>query len=141
MSATSTRARVVIPSPDEAARRQRSEDRHGHLSEATDVRYSARTDRVTLVMKSGVVHVIPRHLIDELAAVPKAVLARELAIRVGGDAISLASRDIDISVRGLLRDIEGFDIQRRGGRVQSAAKAAAARMNGRKGGRPRKQAT
>ncbi len=87
-------------------------------------------------MLSGFEVVIPRSLIEELAGVPRSVLAKELALGIGGEAISIPSRDIDIAVAGLLRDLVGANIQRIGGRSTSAAKAAAARANGLKGGRP-----
>ena len=50
--------------------------------------------------------------------------------------------DTDLSVPGLLAGLFGTKayMARRGGRVTSPAKAAAARANGAKGGRPRKQA-
>ena len=50
--------------------------------------------------------------------------------------------DVDLSVPGLMAGLFGTKayMARRAGQATSAAKAAAARENGRKGGRPRKQA-
>lgn len=50
--------------------------------------------------------------------------------------------DVDLSVPGLLTGLFGTKayMARRAGQATSPAKAAAARENGRKGGRPRKQA-
>jgi hypothetical protein len=87
-------------------------------------------------MRSGVRVQIPLHLIDELTSVPANVLQNGLEVAIGGDAISVRSRDVDIAVSGLLRDIFGLDFQRLGGRAKTAAKAAASRENGKKGGRP-----
>jgi hypothetical protein len=91
-------------------------------------------------MLSGIEHIIPRRLIDELAEIPAATLAKELTLGIGGDVISVPSYDVDIAVAGLLRDLDGSNIQRLGGRTRTEAKATAARENGRKGGRPRSTA-
>jgi hypothetical protein len=49
---------------------------------------------------------------------------------------------VDLSIPGLLAGLFGTKayMARRAGQAKSPAKAAAARENGRKGGRPRKQA-
>jgi hypothetical protein len=54
----------------------------------------------------------------------------------------LAALDIDLSIPGLLAGLFGTTayIARRAGRTKSPAKASAARVNGAKGGRPRKSA-
>jgi hypothetical protein len=50
--------------------------------------------------------------------------------------------DVDLSIPGLLAGLFGTKayMARRAGQAKSPAKAAAARENGRKGGRPRKHA-
>lgn len=137
MSAAATRARIKTAPVQVAAARQRFEDERAQLSTASSVRYAAKADSVVVQMASGLQVVIPRRSIDELAGVPGSVLGKELTVTVGGDAISVPSADVDIAVAGLLRDLLGFDIQRAGGRARTEAKAAAARTNGAKGGRPR----
>ena len=138
MSATKTPVRIKAPSAQTIAQRQRDENERARLFSASAVRYSIRTDKVTIQMLSGITHIVPRRLIDELAEIPAADLAKELTLGTGGDVISVPSYDVDISVAGLLRDLDGSNIQRLGGRSRTAAKAAAARKNGRKGGRPRR---
>jgi hypothetical protein len=140
MTAGKTRVRIKTPSADVVAERQRLEDERARVFSASSIRYSIRTDKVTMQMRSGIEHIIPRHLIDELVHVPAATLAKELTLGIGGDVISVPSYDIDIAVAGLLRDLDGFNIQRLGGRSRTGAKVAAARENGRKGGRPRRRA-
>jgi hypothetical protein len=137
MSATATRVKIKVPSAAEVAARQQREDERANLVSASKVRYSAGSDSIRLHMLSGFEVIIPRRLIEELDEVPRSVLSKELTLGIGGDAISVPSYDIDIAVAGLLRDLVGSNIQRIGGRARTAAKAAAARANGRKGGRPR----
>lgn len=73
---------------------------------------------------------------DELAAVQ---------VSPGGSGLRWAALDIDVSVPGLLlssigRTEKARELARLAGRVTSPAKAAAARANGAKGGRPLKGA-
>jgi hypothetical protein len=135
---TTTGAKVRIPSPEIRAERQRLEDERSRFASASGVRYQVDTDLIVLEMRSGLTVTIPRRLIDELADVPQALLKKELALRVGGDAVSVPSLNVDIAVSGLLRDLLGFNIQRMGGQARSDAKATASRVNGAKGGRPHK---
>ena len=121
-----------------AAERQWLEDERAPFVSALGIRYSARTDKIAVQMASGVEHIIPRNLIHELDDIPRRTLAKELRIGLGGDVITVRSHDVDISLPGLLRDLSGLNIQRLGGRARSDAKAAAARLNGRRGGRPPK---
>jgi hypothetical protein len=137
MSATANRVKINVPSAEKIAARQHREDERAKLVCASRVRYSPSSDTIKLTMLSGLEVIIPRRLVEEFTSVPRAVLARELTLGIGGDAVSVPSYDIDIAVIGLLRDLVGANIQRIGGRSRSAAKAAAARTNGRKGGRPR----
>lgn len=59
-----------------------------------------------------------------------------------GTGISWPQLDVDVSVPGLAMEIFGSktwmrELAKRAGSATSAAKAAAARANGKKGGRPR----
>jgi hypothetical protein len=138
MSAAKTAVRIKAPSDDVVAERQRRENERARLFSASAIRYSVRTDKVTIQMASGIEHIIPRRLITELVDIPPATLVKELTLGIGGDVISVPSYGVDIAVAGLLRDLDGLNIQRLGGRARTQAKAAAARENGRKGGRPRR---
>ena len=69
----------------------------------------------------------------------------QLEVGFGGKALSCEAQDLDVSVTGLiatskpLMDLATSLVASRNGRKSSAAKAAAARANGKKGGRPRKK--
>ena len=78
----------------------------------------------------------------ELAALEEAEL-HALTLGFGGSALCLPPRDLHISIAGLvsasqpLMDLAATLIAARNGTKSSASKTAAARANGRKGGRPR----
>ena len=69
----------------------------------------------------------------------------QLEVGFGGKALCCEAQDLDVSVTGLiatskpLMDLATSLVASRNGRKRSAAKAAAARANGKKGGRPRKK--
>jgi hypothetical protein len=133
---TTPAVKITIPKPAVLAERNRVENERAYLASATEVSYRYQDESIELHMQSGVCVQIPRRLVDELADVPADTLRDDLRLAIGGDAISVRSLDIDIAIAGLLRDIFGLDFQRLGGRAKTAAKAAAARENGKKGGRP-----
>ncbi len=94
-----------------------------------------------LEMTNGVVVRLPVELVPGLSKASRAARARvEVAGRGGG--LHWPQLDLDLSVPALVSSaFEGrewmAELGRLGGRQSSSAKAAAARRNGRKGGRPR----
>ncbi|KMT55442.1 DUF2442 domain-containing protein [Pseudomonas fildesensis] len=70
---------------------------------------------------------------------------QQLEVGYGGKALCCEDRDLDVSITGLiatsqpLMELAASLVASRNGRKSSAAKAAAARANGKKGGRPRKE--
>lgn len=67
----------------------------------------------------------------------------QVTLTPSGDILQWDNLKLDLSVAGLVQGILGSrswmaELGRRGGRVSTEAKAAAARENGRRGGRPRK---
>jgi hypothetical protein len=97
-----------------------------------------------LELSSGVVFGFPTKAIPALAkASPDQLAAVEVS--PGGSGLHWEELDADLSVGGLLlasidRSEQLTELARIAGRTTSPAKAAAARANGAKGGRPRKTA-
>jgi hypothetical protein len=115
---------------------------------AQSVRYVADRDAVEIVTTLNAGFLVPRQWIGALQEVPTEDLAK-LEVWPDGSAIALEERDIHISVHGLMTSIlpamlppraVAAIFARSGGRATSDAKRNSARINGRKGGRPRKTA-
>jgi len=75
----------------------------------------------------------------------KATDLRRIEITLHGSALRWPTLDVDHYVPALMEGVFGNKrwmgaIGKKGGSVRSAAKAKAARTNGRRGGRPRKDA-
>jgi hypothetical protein len=132
-----TNTKIIIPTEHVINERQRAEDEKALYTSATAIRYEDESDDIRVVLRSGIAVSIPRHLIDELKDLPVCDLSGGLSLGIGNDVICLPKHDVDISLPGLLRDLFGFNIQRRGGLAKSEAKANASRTNGLRGGRPR----
>lgn len=70
---------------------------------------------------------------------------QQLELGFGGKALCCEARDLHVSIAGLiatsqpLMDLAASMVASRNGRKTSAAKSEAARANGKKGGRPRKE--
>jgi len=88
---------------------------------------------------------IPVDKVSELCGGASTGLGR-IEVSPLGDDLSWPTLDVDIYVPGLVEDVFGARLfaaatGRRGGQRRTKAKAAAARLNGAKGGRPRKRST
>lgn len=112
---------------------------------AVSARYSRETGRVTIELVNGCAYVFPTHLVQDLSEASQEDL-ESLAVDGMGFNLHWPRLDVDLYVPALVAGIFGTRdwmsraLARQAGRATSAAKAAAARENGRKGGRPRKQA-
>jgi hypothetical protein len=109
------------------------------------VRYLPRRDAVELAFASGGTMTIPRRAIREFDAIPMDAF-RGFAVSAAGDAVVHRSLDGEIAVLGLVTAVLGSRrlsaaFARHGGQRTSKAKAAAARANGAKGGRPRNRSS
>lgn len=109
---------------------------------ATWATYDATQQRVVLELINGYSFGIPLARLPEIASAS----ARELAaveVVGAGSILHWEALDADYSIPALITTGVGTasaarEFARRGGRATSEAKAAAARANGAKGGRPRK---
>ncbi|MEI7876189.1 MAG: DUF2442 domain-containing protein [Alphaproteobacteria bacterium] len=113
--------------------------------QASSARYDRRTGRVVVELTNGCSFVFPARSLQGMAGASDAELAR-IEIMGIGYGLHWPALDADFTVPGLLMGIFGTrawmasELARRAGQATSPAKSAAARANGRKGGRPRKRA-
>lgn len=109
---------------------------------ALSARYDARRERIMVELSNGATFAFPASLGQGLETASAAQLA-EVEVLGAGFGLHWESLDVDLSVPGLLSGKFGSqawmsELARRAGSVSTPAKAAAARVNGAKGGRPRK---
>lgn len=112
---------------------------------AQSARYDAREGKVVVVFSTGVeIRFLPRSVQGLEKA--KASEVRRIEISPSGHGIYFPDLDADVYLPALLGGKTGSrawmaaQMGSIGGKVTSAAKAAAARKNGTKGGRPRRPA-
>jgi hypothetical protein len=123
--------------------RARGQARAHGPSAVVGAQYDAAQDTVDLAFQSGGSMAIPRRIIPGLERAPASALA-SIDISPAGDALSWQSLDVDVYVPGLVERAFGTRLfaaatGQKGGQQRSKAKAAAAKTNGAKGGRPRKR--
>ncbi len=110
---------------------------------AVSARYDRRAGRIVVELNTGLQIAFPTRLAEGLADAASDQLA-DVEIDPDGLSLHWPTLDADLYVPALLGGVFGSkrwmaaQLGAVGGRVQSDAKAAAARENGRKGGRPRK---
>jgi len=124
------------------ARASRAGHRAAHTEpRATCVVYRAQEHALRIELTNGAAITMPVKLIPSLRrATPTNVRAVEILGR--GSGLHWKNLDLDLSVSALVSSVFAgpawlAELGRVGGRRSSGAKRAAARRNGRKGGRPR----
>ena len=131
---------MAISDAELAAANARMEARReaGH---AVSAHYDRRRARVVVRLSTGVEVAFPAALAQGLAGADAEALST-IEISPSGLGLHWPALDADLSVPDLLQGVFGTrswmaaQLGARGGRSRSEAKTAAARANGRKGGRP-----
>ncbi len=109
---------------------------------ARHVSYNAESDQLVIELQSGVTLLLPTHLLQGVGgAKPEQIADIQLGPR--GASLHWESLAVSFGLAALLAGIFGTErwmqeMGRRGGAVKSTAKTTAARINGKKGGRPTK---
>lgn len=112
---------------------------------ASDAHYDMRNRRVVVHLMNGCIYAFPVGLVQDLHDADDASLA-EVKVDSSGFNLHWPALDVDLYVPALVAGVFGTrawmarELARVAGQARSPAKAAAARANGAKGGRPRKAA-
>lgn len=106
---------------------------------AASARYDRQRDRMVVELTNQCSLAFPPRLVQGLEQADDRQLSN-VEILGAGYGLHWEDLDVDISVPGLMVGLFGTRsyMARRAGQVKSSAKAAAARTNGAKGGRPKK---
>jgi hypothetical protein len=130
------------------ARKAEQESRGEGEPVATAVRYDRVGRKFTLDLANGTAFIFPADLCQGLCEASDDDLAA-VELTPGGYGLHWEALDADLGIAGLLMGFLGSQswmdalrrqMQAKGGRAKTAAKTAAVRENGKKGGRPRKPA-
>jgi hypothetical protein len=117
--------------------------RRAQLSEprAAAAHYDPHSGRMIVELANGCTFAFPPRLAQGLEAATAEQLS-QVEILGAGSGLHWEELDTDLSVAGLLAGLFGTraHLARQAGSATSPAKAAAARANGAKGGRPRRSA-
>lgn len=120
---------------------ERGRAAHANEPRAAAARYDRASSRIIVDLENGCTFAFPPRLAQGLEGASDDQLA---AVEILGRGYGLhwEELDVDLSLPGLMAGIFGTKawMARRAGQTTSVAKAAAARANGAKGGRPRKTA-
>ncbi len=108
---------------------------------ANAARYDRWTSRIIVELTNGCTFAFPPKLAEGLASATEEQLA-QVELLGAGTGLHWEALDADLYVPALLAGLFGTKafLARQAGLSRSPAKAAAARSNGAKGGRPRKAA-
>ena len=136
---------MALTDQDITAANQRGATLQRATPQALAARYDRRISRIVIALSSGIEIALRPNKVQGLEHAQAEAL-REIEISPSGMGLHFPQLDADIYLPALLDGYLGSRTWRaaamgqRGGQVRSEAKAAAARENGLRGGRPRKAA-
>ena len=136
---------MAITETDLQQAEQRMRERLEGQPRAVQARYDRRVSRIVVTLDNGLELAFPPHFAEGLADA-KAADLMAIEITPTGLGLHWPRLDADLYLPSLLAGVFGSpawmaaQLGRSGGQSQSPSKVAAARENGRKGGRPRKVA-
>lgn len=112
--------------------------------QAVSAEYDVQRKLIIVHLTNGAMFAFPTHLAQGLAGAKESALLK-IELSPQGTGLHWPILNVDLSVTGLLSGVFGSRTWTRehaamAGRIKSEAKAAAARVNGLKGGRPKKKA-
>lgn len=121
---------------------ERGRENEPYRPKAIRAAYHVKDDTFHLAFESGAQLILPRHLLQGLENATSEQLA-EVEIVDLNSGLRWESLDVDHYIPSLLEGVFGnrrwmVEIGQKGGAKRSPAKTAAARRNGRKGGRPKR---
>jgi hypothetical protein len=139
--ARSRTAKSRILAQVRGAREQDARDRKSGRR-ATTAAYDVQSGRVMVELTNGFLFGFPAKAVPALCNAAPHELAT-VRVSPGGTGLHWEALDVDLSVPGLLlssvdRSEKLSELARVAGQTRTPSKAAAARVNGMKGGRPRK---
>lgn len=139
---TKPKARVVTTDAEIDAAIERANIYDLHRPKAVAAAYRLDDDAIVIKLASGVEIAVPRRLMQGLEGATSSQLS-EVTIVGAQSGLHWESLDVDHDISALIDGVFGTrkwmsELGKVGGVSRSAAKGAAARKNGRKGGRPRK---
>lgn len=144
MSATKVRGRILTTAAEMQRAERESREREKTATKIRRARYDTKRDLVIVELSTGATLMIERARIAGFAKASPAALA-DLAVNPGAESLWSETVDDGVLLEQLIEIAAGTEFLkvfggRISGRRRSPAKAAAARKNGAKGGRPRKKA-
>jgi hypothetical protein len=135
---------MTITDADVKAAEERYNKSRNPAAEAVAASYDKRKDRIVVALANGAEFSVPPSFVKRLKDQPASVLGN-VEVSPSGRGLHWPEVDEDLYVPALIQGVFGSKtwmaglMGKAGGQARSKAKTAAARENGKRGGRPRKK--